>query len=176
MTREAGEADRVATAAAALDGEPLSLSGNDLADIDLHPVESISDLYWASGGHEGHKGTEGNDPSLPNAPRALHTHPARYITPHHGLLPMLRPIRPDPVCPCFSPICCRRALFTFLGMLVMGSLILATLAVYLSVLQSESLRILSQWLTSQEQSVRQMRATSLQLWSRLNATEPGAQT
>lgn len=49
----------MATAAASLNGEPLSLSGNDLADIDLHPVESISDLYWASGGQESHKGTEG---------------------------------------------------------------------------------------------------------------------
>lgn len=40
--------------------EPIDLNGNDLAEINLHSVESISDLYWVSGGH---KATEGEDHS-----------------------------------------------------------------------------------------------------------------
>lgn len=38
--------------------EPIDLNGNDLAEINLHSVESISDLYWVPGGH---KAAEGED-------------------------------------------------------------------------------------------------------------------
>lgn len=47
-------------AAAAFSGEePIELSGNHLADINLHAVESISDLHYASSSHAGAKISEG---------------------------------------------------------------------------------------------------------------------
>ncbi|KAG6938153.1 leucine rich single-pass membrane protein 2, partial [Chelydra serpentina] len=164
MPREAGE-DIGVKADTSPSREPIDLNGNDMAEINLHSVESISDLYWVSGGH---KAAEGNGPSQSTTPQA-------HSTKRHGagpaLLPTLRAVRTTPICPCFRPACCRTALFALLGALVLASLALATLAVYLSVLQSESLRVLSQWLEAQEESVRQMRATSLQLWKRLNVSE-----
>lgn len=45
-----------------------------------------------------------------------------------------------------------------------------------TVLQRESLRNLAQWLESQEEAIRQMRAVSLQLWRQLNASEVEVQT
>lgn len=39
-----------------------------------------------------------------------------------------------------------------------------------AVLQSQSVQALAQWLESQEDTMRQLRATSRQLWARLNAS------
>ncbi|OPJ80771.1 hypothetical protein AV530_004198 [Patagioenas fasciata monilis] len=96
MPREAGE-DSMGRAESAVAAEPGDPDGGEPGAISLHPVESISDLHWASGGH---KGAE--------------------------------------------------------------------------VLQSQSVRALAQWLRSQEEAVRQLRAASGQLWARLNTSiEPG---
>ncbi|EMP33863.1 hypothetical protein UY3_08946 [Chelonia mydas] len=152
--------------------EPIDLNGNDLAEINLHSVESISDLYWVPGGH---KAAEGNGLSQSTTPQTPQAHSTKRCGAGPALLPTLRAVRTTPICPCFHPACCRTALFALLGALVLASLTLATLAVYLSVLQSESLRVLSQWLEAQGESVRQMRATSLQLWKRLNVSEAADQ-
>ncbi|XP_067417243.1 leucine-rich single-pass membrane protein 2 [Emydura macquarii macquarii] len=167
MPREAGE-DTTVKAAASPTGEPIDFNGNDLVEIDLRSVESISDLYWASGGH---RAAEGNGPSHSTTPPIPQAHSTTGRGAGPALLPTLRAVRAAPGCPCFGFACCRTALFALLGVLVLASLALATLAVYLSVLQSESLRILAQWLESHEESVRQMRTTSLQLWKQLNASE-----
>ncbi|XP_053889810.1 leucine-rich single-pass membrane protein 2 [Malaclemys terrapin pileata] len=171
MPREAGE-DTAVKSDTSSPREPIDLNGNDLAEINLHSVESISDLYWVSGGH---KAAEGNSPSQSTTPQTPQAHSTKRRVAGSALLPTLRAVRTTPICPCFHPACCRTALFGLLGALVLASLALATLAVYLSVLQSESLRVLSQWLEAQEESVRQMRATSLQLWKRLNISEAGDQ-
>ncbi|CAM5127523.1 unnamed protein product [Eretmochelys imbricata] len=171
MLREAGEEMEV-QADTSPPREPIDLNGNDLAEINLHSVESISDLYWVSGGH---KATEGNGLSQSTTPQTPQDHSTKRCGAGPALLPTLRTVRTTPICPCFHPACCRTALFALLGALVLASLALATLAVYLSVLQSESLRVLSQWLEAQEESVRQMRATSLQLWKRLNVSEAADQ-
>ncbi|XP_068014068.1 leucine-rich single-pass membrane protein 2 [Melanerpes formicivorus] len=87
-------------------------------------------------------------------------------------LPTLRPVAAASPCPCLGPS--HPLLLALLGLLALTSLILATLAVYLSVLQSQSVRALAQWLESQEDAVHQLRAASRQLWARINAsTEPG---
>ncbi|KAH1167674.1 leucine-rich single-pass membrane protein 2 [Mauremys mutica] len=167
MPREAGE-DTAVKADTSPPREPIDLNGNDLAEINLHSVDSISDLYWVSGGH---KAAEGNGPSQSTTPQTPQAHSTQRRVAGPALLPTLRAVRTTPICPCFRPACCRTALIALLGGLVLASLALATLAVYLSVLQSESLRVLSQWLEAQEESVRQMKATSLQLWKRLNVSE-----
>lgn len=119
------------------------------------------------------------------------------------LLPTLRPVPAASPCPCLSPS--HPLLLALLGLLALASLVLATLAIYLSgtwrwtgrgawggavgrpghpsparpcplpaVLQSQSVRALAQWLESQEDAMRQLRAASGQLWARLNASaEPG---
>ncbi|CAM4579854.1 leucine-rich single-pass membrane protein 2 [Lepidochelys kempii] len=171
MLRETGEEMEV-KADTSPPREPIDLNGNDLAEINLHSVESISDLYWVSGGH---KAAEGNGLSQSTTPQTPQAHSTKRCGARPALLPTLRTVRTTPICPCFHPACCRTALFALLGALVLASLALATLAVYLSVLQSESLRVLSQWLEAQEESVRQMRATSLQLWKRLNVSEAADQ-
>ncbi|XP_075795654.1 leucine-rich single-pass membrane protein 2 isoform X2 [Pelodiscus sinensis] len=168
MPREAGEEPAAADASPA--GDPSDLNSGNLVEINLHSVESISDLHWAS---TGHKAPEENGPSPSTTPW---TPPAKYRGAGPALLPTLRAIRTAPLWPRVRPACCRPALLTLLGALVLGSLALATLAVYLSVLQSESLRVLARWLEAQEESVRQMRGTSLQLWKWLNASAPEAQT
>ncbi|XP_032655219.1 leucine-rich single-pass membrane protein 2 [Chelonoidis abingdonii] len=162
MPREAGE-DAMVKADTSPLGEPIDLNGNDLAEINLHSVDSISDLYWVSGGH---KAAEGNGLFQSATPQTPQAHSTKRRVAGPALLPTLRAVHTTPTCPC-----CRTALFALLGALVLASLALAMLAVYLSVLQSESLRVLSQWLEAQEESVRQMKATSLQLWKRLNVSE-----
>ncbi|KAM6413961.1 leucine-rich single-pass membrane protein 2 [Rhynochetos jubatus] len=145
--------------------EPGDPDGGEPGAISLRPVESISDLHWASAGH---KGTEGNGPAPSSA---LRRPPSRPTPP--GPPPLLPTLRPVPTAsPCLGPG--HPLLLALLGLLALASLVLATLAIYLSVLQSQSVRALAQWLQSQEDAVGQLRATSGQLWARLNASaEPG---
>ncbi|XP_066471923.1 leucine-rich single-pass membrane protein 2 [Tiliqua scincoides] len=176
MPSEVGE-DTVVKDAASSNRELIELSSIDLAEINLHAVESISDLHSAS------KASGGNSPSQPNTPQTPHSASFKHFTlPHEGSSSF--PPRTEALhlssaftcCPCFGPTCGPTSFFALLGVLVVASLALATLAVYLSVLQSESLRGLAQILESQERTIQQMRILSLQLWHQLNASDAGAQT
>ncbi|XP_042304908.1 leucine-rich single-pass membrane protein 2 isoform X1 [Sceloporus undulatus] len=165
------------------DRELLELSDNDVAEINLHAVESLSDLHYTSSKHEGAKALRGSIQSQPNTPRTPQsaTSSKHFTFPNEEDTAFLQVqnfhILPAfTCCPCFSPTCCPAGFFALLGVLVVASLGLATLAVYLSVLQRESLRVLAQWLESQEEAIRQMRAVSIQLWRQLNDSEPGAHT
>ncbi|XP_040974590.1 hyaluronidase-3-like isoform X2 [Aquila chrysaetos chrysaetos] len=166
MPREAGE-DGMGRAEGAAPAEPGDPDGGETGAISLRPVESISDLHWASGGQ---KGAEGNGPAPSSSLRGP---PPRPVPPGPPpLLPTLRPVPAASPCPCLSPG--HPLLLALLGLLALASLVLATLAIYLSVLQSQSVRALAQWLESQEDAMRQLRAASGQLWARLNASaEPG---
>ncbi|XP_068551117.1 leucine-rich single-pass membrane protein 2 [Anas acuta] len=155
MPREAAE-DGASRAEGAAPPEPADPEGADPGAISLRPVESISDLHWASAGH---KGSEGNGP----APSSAQPHRLPHSPPR---LPTLRPVPPSTTCPC--PGC--PLFLALLGLLALASLVLATMAIYLSVLQSQSVQALAQWLESQEDTMRQLRATSRQLWARLNAS------
>ncbi|XP_053147132.1 leucine-rich single-pass membrane protein 2 isoform X2 [Hemicordylus capensis] len=168
--------------AASSDMELIELSSNNLAEINLHAVESISDLHCASR-LEDTKVSGGDSPSQPNTPRTPHGISSKHFTlPNEGsssFFPRAAGINVSPAytyCPCFRPTCCPISFFALLGLLVMASLALAMLAVYLSVLQSESLRGIAQGLESQEKTIRQMRILSSQLWYQLNASDPGAET
>ncbi|XP_061473825.1 leucine-rich single-pass membrane protein 2 [Rhineura floridana] len=171
--------DTMVKDAASSDRELTEFSDNVMGEINLHAVESISDLHYASSRLEGAKVSEGSSQSQPNTPWTPQSASSKhFIFPNEGNMSFL-PLQNFPVlpavtcCPCFSPTCCPTGFFALLGVLVVASLGLATLAVYLSVLQRESLRVLAQWLESQEEAIRQMRAVSLQLWRQLNASEPG---
>ncbi|XP_075618069.1 leucine-rich single-pass membrane protein 2 isoform X1 [Balearica regulorum gibbericeps] len=193
MPREAGEADSMGRAEGAAPAEPGDPDGSEPGAISLRPVESISDLHWASGGHKGAEGESGpvGGPCQPRPCRWLSSDlfsplpagngPAPSGTLHPPppvpsgpplLLPTLRPVPAASPCPCLSPG--HPLVLALLGLLALASLVLATLAIYLSVLQSQSVRALVQWLESQEDAVRQLRAASRQLWAHLNASvEPG---
>ncbi|XP_075369924.1 leucine-rich single-pass membrane protein 2 isoform X2 [Mycteria americana] len=174
MPREAGE-DSMGRAEGAAPAQPGDPDGGEPGAISLRPVESISDLHWASGGQ---KGAGGDGPASPRRPRQP---PPRPAAPGPApLLPTLRPASAASPCPCLGPG--HPLLLALLGLLALASLVLATLAIYLSacprplpaVLQSQSVRALAQWLESQEDAVHQLRAASGQLWARLNASaEPG---
>ncbi|KAM6121351.1 leucine-rich single-pass membrane protein 2 [Pterocles gutturalis] len=166
MPREAGE-DSMGRAEGPTPAEPGDPDGCEPGAISLRPVESISDLHWALGGH---KGAEGNGPAPSSS---LRRSPPRPVPPSPlPLLPTLRPVPTASPCPCLGPG--HPLLLALLGLLALASLVLATLAIYLSVLQSQSVRALAQWLQSQEDTVRQLRVASGQLWARLNASaEPG---
>ncbi|XP_028574500.2 leucine-rich single-pass membrane protein 2 [Podarcis muralis] len=178
MSSDTGE-DTMAKDAASSDRELIE---NGMAEINLHAVESISDLHYASGGRESTRVSEGGSPSQPNSPWTPHSTSSKHFTfPHEedtSFLPVqnLHLLPAFTCCPCFGPTCCPASFFALLGVLVVASLGLATLAVYLSVLQRESLRVLAQWLESQEEAIREMRAVSLQLWRQLNASDSGFQT
>ncbi|XP_068265781.1 leucine-rich single-pass membrane protein 2 [Nyctibius grandis] len=162
MPREAGE-DSMGRAEGAAPAEPGDPDGGEPGAISLRPVESISDLHWASSGH---KGAEGNGPAPTSS---LCRPPPRPVPPGPPpLLPILRPVPTASPCPCLGPG--HPLLLALLGLLALASLVLATLAIYLSVLQSQSVRALAQWLESQEDAVRQLQATSGQLWAHLNAS------
>ncbi|XP_016156782.1 PREDICTED: leucine-rich single-pass membrane protein 2 [Ficedula albicollis] len=161
MPREAAEADSMGRAEGAVLAEPGDPDSSESGAISLRPVESISDLYWASGGH---KGTEGNGPASSSSLRRPPPGPVSR--------PTLRPVPPASPCPCLGPG--HPLLLALLALLALSSLVLATLAIYLSVLQSQSVRALAQWLESQEDAVHQLRAASRQLWAHLNTSaQPG---
>ncbi|KAM6470343.1 leucine-rich single-pass membrane protein 2 [Liasis olivaceus] len=179
MSSEIGE-DTMVKDSASSDRELIE--HNDMEDINLHTVESISDLHYASIRSEDTKASEGSSQSQPITPWPPHRASSKHVSFPNEDDSAFPPVQnfhllPDfTCCPCFRPACCPTAFFALLGVLVMASLGLATLAVYLSVLQRESLRALAQWLESQEEAIRQMRAVSLQLWRQLNASELGVQT
>uniref|UniRef100_A0A6J0TF45 Leucine-rich single-pass membrane protein 2 n=1 Tax=Pogona vitticeps TaxID=103695 RepID=A0A6J0TF45_9SAUR len=176
MSGEIGE-DTMVKKAASSERELMELSENDVAEINLHAVESISDLHYGSSRHEGSSQTQHNSPWTPHS-LASSKHFTFPNEEDSSFVPIqnFHMMPTFTCCPCFGPTCCPTGFFALLGVLVVASLGLATLAVYLSVLQRESLRTLAQWLESQEEAIRQMRAVSLQLWKQLNASEPGAQT
>lgn len=61
-----------------------------------------------------------------------------------------------------------------MALLVLTCLALAILAVYLSVLQSESLRVLAHTLHTQEETLLRLRLASLSQLRRLNSSEAPA--
>ncbi|ELV10419.1 hypothetical protein TREES_T100010268 [Tupaia chinensis] len=127
------------------------LAPNHVQEVRLHQVESISDLH--SGGSP--------RPYLAEEPRAW-----------DELLGVLPPsLCVQAGC---SPVCGRGGFLLLLALLVLTCLALAILAVYLSVLQSESLRVLAHTLRSQEETLLKLRLASLSQLRRLNSSEARA--
>ncbi|XP_016005494.2 leucine-rich single-pass membrane protein 2 isoform X2 [Rousettus aegyptiacus] len=128
-----------------------SLAPNHVQEVHLHHVESISDLH--SGGSL--------RPSL-----------AEEAQPWDELLGTLPPSL-CAQCGC-SPVHSRGGFLLLLAVLVFTCLALAILAVYLSVLQSESLRTLAHTLRAQEETLLKLRLASLSQLRRLNSSEARA--
>ncbi|KAM7064289.1 leucine-rich single-pass membrane protein 2 isoform 2-T2 [Molossus nigricans] len=128
-----------------------SLAPNRMQEVRLHQVESISDLH--SGG-------------------LLCPYLAEEAQPWDELLDILPPsLCAQPGC---SPLHSRGGFLLLLALLVFTCLALATLAVYLSVLQSESLRMLAHTLHTQEETLLKLRLASLSQLRRLNSSEARA--
>ncbi|XP_041617665.1 leucine-rich single-pass membrane protein 2 isoform X1 [Vulpes lagopus] len=124
---------------------------NHIEEVRLHQVESISDLH--SGG-------------------SLHPYLAEQVQPWDELLGILPPsLCAQAGC---SPVQGRGGFLLLLALLVLTCLALAILAVYLSVLQSESLRMLAHTLRTQEETLLKLRLASLSQLRRLNSTEAQA--
>ncbi|XP_076985340.1 leucine-rich single-pass membrane protein 2 [Tamandua tetradactyla] len=125
-----------------------TLAPNHLQEVCLHRVESISDLH--SGG-------------------SLHPFLAEEARPWDELLGVLPPsLCTQAGC---SPVHGRRGFLLLLMLLVLTCLALAVLAVYLSVLQSESLRMLAHTLSTQEETLLKLRLASLSQLRRLNSSQ-----
>ncbi|XP_060060889.1 leucine-rich single-pass membrane protein 2 [Erinaceus europaeus] len=127
------------------------LAPNHVQEVRLHPVESISDLH--SGG-------------------SLRPCLADEAQSWDEVLGMLPPsLCAQAGCsPAYGP----RGFVLLLALLVLTCLALAILAVYLSVLQSESLRVLAHTLRSQEEVLLKLRLASLSQLRRLNSSEARA--
>ncbi|XP_041533287.1 leucine-rich single-pass membrane protein 2 isoform X2 [Microtus oregoni] len=128
-----------------------TLAPNHVQEVCLHRVESISDLH--SGG------------SL-----------QPYLVEETQTWEELLGVLPSSMCTqadC-SPMCGRGGFLLLLALLVFTCLALAILAVYLSVLQSESLRVLAHTLRTQEESLLKLRLASLSQLRRLNSSEARA--
>lgn len=126
------------------------LAPNHIQEVRLHQVESISDLH--SGG-------------------SLCPYLTEEVQPWDELLGILPPSLCDQAgC---SPVHSRGG-FLLLALLVFTCLALAILAVYLSVLQSESLRMLAHTLRTQEETLLRLRLASLSQLRRLNSSEAQA--
>lgn len=126
------------------------LAPNHIQEVRLHQVESISDLH--SGG-------------------SLRPYLAEEAQPWDELLGILPPsLCAQAGC---SPVHGRGG-FLLLALLVFTCLALAILAVYLSVLQSESLRMLAHTLRTQEETLLKLRLASLSQLRRLNSSEAQA--
>lgn len=127
------------------------LAPNHAQEVRLHRVESISDL------HNG-------DPLCPYL--------AEEGQPWGELLGVLPPsLCAQADC---GPVHSRGAFLLLLALLVLTCLALAVLAVYLSVLQSESLRVLAHTLRTQEEVLLKLRLASLSQLRRLNSSEARA--
>ncbi|KAM5291872.1 leucine-rich single-pass membrane protein 2 [Ctenodactylus gundi] len=121
---------------------------NHVPEVCLHRVESISDLH-----------SEG----------LLHPYLAEEAQPWDELLGILPPsLCTQAGC---SPVCGRGGFLLLLALLVLTCLALAILAVYLSVLQSESLRVLAHTLRTQEEMLLKLRLASLSQLRKLNSSE-----
>ncbi|XP_058932832.1 leucine-rich single-pass membrane protein 2 isoform X1 [Kogia breviceps] len=124
------------------------LAPNHVQEVRLHRVESISDLH--SGG-------------------SLWPYLAEEAQPRDELLGVLPPSM------CAQAGCSPVHSFLLLpALLVLACLALAVLAVYLSVLQSESLRVLAHTLQTQEETLLKLRLASLSQLRRLNSSEARA--
>ncbi|XP_038177141.1 leucine-rich single-pass membrane protein 2 isoform X1 [Arvicola amphibius] len=130
-----------------------TLAPNHVQEVRLHQVESISDL------HSGGKGS-------------LQPYLAEEAQTWEELLGVLPPsLCTQADC---RPMCGRGGFLLLLALLVFTCLALAILAVYLSVLQSESLRVLAHTLRTQEETLLKLRLASLSQLRRLNASEARA--
>ncbi|XP_011794412.1 PREDICTED: leucine-rich single-pass membrane protein 2 isoform X2 [Colobus angolensis palliatus] len=124
------------------------LAPKHVQEVHLHQVESISDLH--SGG-------------------TLHPCLTEEARPWNELLSVLPPsLCAQAGC---SPVYRRAGFLLLLALLVLTCLALALLAVYLSVLQSESLRIMAHTLRTQEETLLKLRLASLSQLRRLNSSE-----
>lgn len=143
-------ADGVGRAEGAAPAEPGDPDSGEPGAISLRPVESISDLHWASGGQKSAEGESGaggqpgpcprlgsdlfSPPSAGNGPApssSLLRPPPRPVPAGAPvLLPTLRPVPAASPCPCLGPS--HPLLLALLGLLALASLVLATLAIYLS--------------------------------------------
>ncbi|XP_074054116.1 leucine-rich single-pass membrane protein 2 isoform X2 [Macrotis lagotis] len=144
-------------------------------EVSLHPVESISDLHNGGLGYALRCGQEFSlrkgDLTPLSPPGPLHP----YLTDDPASQPWeeLMGILPPSLCVqagC-SPAQGRGAFLLLLALLILTCLALAILAVYLSVLQSESLRVLAHTLRVQEETLLKLRLASLNQWRRLNSSE-----
>ncbi|XP_055413658.1 leucine-rich single-pass membrane protein 2 [Bubalus kerabau] len=136
---------------AALTRSPALLAPSHEQEVRLHRVESISDLH--NGG-----------PLCPYL--------AEEGQPWGELLGVLPPsLCAQTGC---GPVHSRGAFLLLLALLVLICLALAVLAVYLSVLQSESLRVLAHTLRTQEEMLLKLRLASLSQLRRLNSSEARA--
>ncbi|XP_048082935.1 leucine-rich single-pass membrane protein 2 isoform X6 [Ursus arctos] len=127
------------------------LAPNHVQEVRLHRVESISDLH--SGG-------------------SLCPYLAEEAQPWDELLGILPPsLCAQAGC---GPVQGRAGFLLLLALLVLTCLALAILAVYLSVLQSESLRMLAHTLRTQEETLLRLRLASLSQLRRLNSSEAQA--
>uniref|UniRef100_G3TD63 Leucine rich single-pass membrane protein 2 n=1 Tax=Loxodonta africana TaxID=9785 RepID=G3TD63_LOXAF len=128
-----------------------SLAPNHMQEVCLHRVESISDLH--SGG-------------------SLCPYLAEEAQPWEELLGVLPPsLCAQAGC---GPVYGHGGFLLLLTLLVLTCLALAILAVYLSVLQSESLRVLAHTLRTQEETLLKLRLASLSQLRRLNLSEARA--
>uniref|UniRef100_A0A8C7EIT9 Leucine rich single-pass membrane protein 2 n=1 Tax=Neovison vison TaxID=452646 RepID=A0A8C7EIT9_NEOVI len=142
-------ADTVALTASSRSREPLA--PRHTQEVRLHHVESISDLH--SGG-------------------SLRPYLAEEAQPWDELLGILPPsLCAQAGC---GPLQGRGSFLMLLALLVLTCLALAILAVYLSVLQSESLRVLAHTLHTQEETLLRLRLASLSQLRRLNSSEAPA--
>ncbi|XP_044512877.1 leucine-rich single-pass membrane protein 2 [Gracilinanus agilis] len=121
-----------------------------LTEVSLHPVESISDLHNGGTLH----------PYLTDDPASQHWEELM------GILPSSLCVQAG-----CNPAQGRGAFLLLLALLILTCLALAILAVYLSVLQSESLRVLAHTLRVQEETLLKLRLASLNQWRRLNNSE-----
>ncbi|XP_043833235.1 leucine-rich single-pass membrane protein 2 isoform X2 [Dromiciops gliroides] len=121
-----------------------------LTEVSLHPVESISDLHNGGTLH----------PYLPDDPASQQWEELM------GILPPSLCVQAG-----CNPAHGRGAFLLLLALLILTCLALAILAVYLSVLQSESLRVLAHTLRVQEETLLKLRLASLSQWRRLNTSE-----
>ncbi|XP_058534812.1 leucine-rich single-pass membrane protein 2 [Ochotona princeps] len=128
---------------------PLAL--NHVQEVRLHQVESISDLH--GGG-------------------SLHPYLTDETQPWNDLLGVLPPsLCAQAGC---GPVHSRGVFLLLLALLIFTCLALAIVAVYLSVLQSESLRVLAHTLRTQEETLLRLRLASLSQLRRLNSSEARA--
>ncbi|XP_069062914.1 leucine-rich single-pass membrane protein 2 [Pleurodeles waltl] len=161
--------------------EEAAIGSNEIEalEVNLHTVESISDIHLTSTNLEAPKGAEGKNDSPPRTPTSPYSNniPVDIKTfPDEDLdFPTPEPPVTEVNCfqwPCCGPTCCRLVLYSALVGLIVTSVALIVYSVQLSSEHSESIFALSHRLAYQEESIRRLRLAISQLWQRLNASQP----